>query len=416
MEALANDSMSCSIGMPVSVEDVLGERNVTDMSVTMTQWAPVMFGAGAVNELPDKIREFGASTVLCVYDRGVAGCGIGERILGIIRDAGLTAYAFEEVLPEPPDYQVDGIFNDYKDKGIELLIGIGGGSCMDTAKGLSFLFTNDVESIRPYVYTGTTPLKGDFPLIEIPTSSGTGSEVSPVGVITDTSCDYKGGVFARTYLAILDPELTRTAPPFVTATSGMDAFSHAAEAMTSKGHGPKADCLGAKAIANVVKYLPTAVHEGDNMEARSAMSIAANFGGMAFSDALVHLGHAMAETIGGALHQPHGLCCALCIAPAMEYVGEYVPDRITLVADAMGIDYSDIAGDGTAIGLRVGETIRALLRECNVPSFKDRGLSREDVMALVPDIASNFHCADCIVPITEEMAEKFTARAYDLYQ
>ncbi len=385
------------------------------MAVLYQQFAPVLFGEGAVNELPGEMKKLGASTALCIYDKGVASCGIGPRIVDIIKDAGLTAYAVEDILPEPPDYQIDNIYNEYKDKGVDVIVGIGGGSCIDTAKGVAFMFCYNPESVRPHVYIGPDSLWGKFPLIAIPTASGTGSEVSPVAVITDTSCGFKGGVLTPATLAILDPELTRTAPPFVTATSGMDAFSHAAEGMTSKTINPMALTLGAAAVTSIVKNLPTATHDGSNMEARSAMSVASNFAGMAFSDAPVHLGHAMAETIGAVLHQPHGLCCALCIAPCLEYVGEFCPGRIQPVADAMGIDYSDIADDETAIGLRVGDAVRDLLRACEVPSWKDRGISREDIMALVHDVATNFHSLDCPTEITDEIAEKFTARSYDLY-
>lgn len=385
------------------------------MSAMYSQYAPVFFGNGAIEELPDKIKGFNASTVLCIYDRGVAGCGIGPRVVGIIRDAGLTAYAFEEVEPEPPDYQIDNIYNEYKDKGVDLVIGLGGGSCMDTAKGVAWMFTFEKESIRPYLYHDSRWMWASFPLILIPTASGTGSEVSPVAVITDTSNNFKGGILVHTSLAVLDPELTKTAPPFITATSGMDAFSHAAESLTTKVPTPKSDVLAAHALKNIVKYLPVAMEDGGNMEAREALSVAANFAGMAFSDASVHLGHAMAETIGAVVHQPHGLCCALCIAPCMEYIGDYVPERIKMVADAMGIDYADIADDGTAIGLRVGDAIRDLLRTCNVPSFEDRGVTREQIMALVPDVVSNFHSAKCPVPLTEEMAEKYLARVCDAY-
>ena len=385
------------------------------MSVNYTQYAPVLYGCGAVNELPAKIKELGAETVLCVYDRGVAGCGIGGRILGIIRDAGITAYAFEEVLPEPPDYQIDNLYNEYKDKGIDLIIGIGGGSCMDTAKGVAWMFTHNYDSIQKHVYLGPNAEWGKFPLIEIPTASGTGSEVSPVAVITDTSCNFKGGVLICASLAILDPELTRTAPPFVTATSGMDAFSHAAEAMTSRLANPKSITLAAKALSNIVKYLPTATHTGDDMEARDAMSIAANFAGLAFADGSVHLGHAMAETIGAATHQPHGLCCALCVAPTMEFVGEYAADKIKLVADAMGIDYADIADDGVAIGLRVADAIRELLRACDIPSFADRGVTREQIMALVQDVVECRHSFKSPVDVTADIAEKYLARVCDTY-
>ncbi|MDO5118360.1 MAG: iron-containing alcohol dehydrogenase [Eggerthellaceae bacterium] len=385
------------------------------MSGSYTQYAPVLYGIGAVNELPDQVKGFGANTVLCLYDRGVAGCGIGPRIMGILRDAGITAYAFEEVEPEPPDYQVDNIYNEYKDKGIELVIGLGGGSCMDTAKGVAWLFTFKKESIRPYLYHESRWMWADFPLILIPTASGTGSEVSPVAVITDTSCNFKGGILVHTSLALLDPELTKTAPPFVTATSGLDAFSHAAESMTTKVTNPKSDVLCTYALSNIMKYLPIAMEEPGNMEARNALSISANFAGIAFSSASVHLGHAMAETIGAAVHQPHGLCCALTVAPCMEYVGDYTPDRIKMVADAIGVDYADIADDGTAIGLRVGDAIRDLLRTCKVPSFADRGVTREQIMALVPDVVSNFHALKCPVPLTEEMAEKYLARICDAY-
>ena len=388
------------------------------MSSMLTQIAPVLYGCGAVNELGDKIKEQGGSKVLLVSDEGLKAVGTVDRVAKIIADAGLEVVVVDNIITEPPDYQIDEVYHANKDKGIDLIVGLGGGSCMDAAKAIAFMFSMGYDSIQPYLMPG--PFEVKIPLILVPTTSGTGSESSLVGVIANTAEDFKGGVLYPMALSIVDPELAVTMDPFLTAITGMDAFSHAAEAMTSNMHNPKSDALGSAALRDIVEALPVAVANGSDIEARSKMAAAANLAAMAFSDSFVHFGHAMAESIGAKCegsegHISHGLCCALVTPAIMEYVGDLCDDRIVSVAKALGVEICE-GDDCPAIGAKVGDCIRALIREVGIPSFEQIGVTREALAAIAGEVASNFHNEAAIAPITPEIAEKYILRAYDAYR
>ena len=261
------------------------------MAVEYKQNAPVLYGAGAINELGDKLKEWGVEKALVMYDQGIKGAGIDKKVLDQLDAAGIPYVTYDQIPPDPPDTVVNECGEIAKKENVDAIIGLGGGSCMDAAKGVNFYVSNDLTDIRPYIDgppIPQAPLK--LKTIAIPTTSGTGSEVTFVAVLSDTEKGVKGGVFSPSTLAILDPELCLTVPPHITTMTALDALAHACESYTSIAANPKADILDLAAISMIFKYLPIAYKDGSNLEARSQLMLAANFAGMGFSDTMIQIG------------------------------------------------------------------------------------------------------------------------------
>lgn len=222
-------------------------------------------------------------------------------------------------------------------------------------------------------------------LVLIPTTAGTGSEVTNMAVLTDSRTGRKGGPannLLRANLAIVDPMLTVGMPPSVTAETGMDAFCHAAEAVTSGQANPMSDILGEKAISLVCKYLPRAVKNGSDIEARTNMSFAAMAAGYAFNDAITHIGHSIGHTLGAMFHVPHGNACAVAIPEIMEFVAEGTPAGIRRLGMAMGLKTDDSISPQEA-GVMVRDAIRALNKEIGIKTLKQLKIEE----SALPEIA-----------------------------
>lgn len=217
------------------------------------------------------------------------------------------------------------------------------------------------------------------------TTAGTGSESTNVAVVTDTINDVKNSVIGVASLGILDPETTVTVPPETTAYTAMDAFAHAAESITAKEQNPKSELLASDAIRRIVKYLPIAMEDGNNMEARGNLLIASNFAGIAFNDALVHLGHAIAHSIGAKFHITHGAVCALAIPEVMKYAAEISPDKVKIVGESMGLSFEGNETD-KEIGEKVASAIREFIKSINIKSLKELGISKEELIDIAPMI------------------------------
>ena len=374
---------------------------------------PVVFGKGALEMLGDKIKEFNVQKPMICYDPGIRDCGIGPRAVEIIKNAGFDPVIYEDVIPECPCKMVDEMTAIARDNEVDLLIGLGGGSALDAAKAVAFMCKHEGPSAD---YIEKMPDFIGLPTISIPTTSGTGSEVSLANVLSDPEREIKGAVVYGSALAILDPELTVSAPKGVTALCGMDALAHACEALTSKMANPKSDIIGAYAIEKIIEWLPICLDDLSNMEAREELQLASNFAGMAFNNAFIHFGHAFAETIGPHLHIHHGMVCALSVPATLEFVGDLAEiGRIKKIAAALHVDISDIADDGHAIGMRVADRVREFMRTCGVPSFKAQGFERDDLLQHCEEMVGNFHMGATPVEVTVEIARKYTARAYDGY-
>ena len=360
------------------------------MIVSFSRSVPVLFGPGASLRTGMKVRELGVKKVMCVYDKGVESAGISDKIIDNLKAAGLEVVIFNGVQADPPDTLMNEaavLANKWKVDGI---VGVGGGSSMDTAKGINVLLTNPPPISRYYVGSGP-PHKPGKTVVLIPTTAGTGSEMTGVTVVSDSASESKKGVIgpaAVATLAIVDPELMLGLPPSITASTGMDAFSHAAEALTSEGMNPMSDVLAEKAIVLITQNLGKAVRNGSDLEARTNMAFAALIAGISFNDSLIHWGHAIAHTLGAHYHIPHGIGCALALPAAIEFVADAVPDKVERIAQAMGLSFSRNLSPAK-LGSKVAEAIRNMNRELGIPSLKEFKIKEASLEKIVGGVLTD---------------------------
>lgn len=386
------------------------------MSATYQQLCPVCFGVGAISEIGQKAKEYGAEKAFCIYDQGVKMSGIADKVIGCLKEAGVAVDTYDGVLPDAPDTMIDEIGAKINGKGCRLVVGIGGGSSLDTAKAVSVLAEHPLPIRQYFASGGAGPMNGgETKLILVPTSSGTGSESTIMSVVHDTQKHVKDAVFRPADLAIVDPELTVTAPPSVTAACALDAMSHAVEAYTSVGGNPRDDLLAIHAVKLVAGHLETAYKDGSNIEARTALSLASNIAGIAFSDASVHLGHCAAHEMGLKLNMPHGIACAIALPVVIEFCADALPEKTRNIAEALGVDVSS-AKSTEDIGKRAADAVRALMRKTGIKSLKEMGHSREDVLACAKGaIENNWFYIMSPKPLDVDVMRSLLAEMYEKY-
>jgi alcohol dehydrogenase class IV len=296
----------------------------------------LVFGRGAVAQLGDIAGRLKAKRVLVVTDEVLAKVGVVEQAVAPLRAAGITTEVFAGCKPEPPVEVIREAAAAAREFAPDVLVGLGGGSNMDAAKLVAVLLAHGGD---PTDWVGDSRVPGPvFPLVCVPTTAGTGSEVSAAAVFTDTAAKMKVSTlspYIRPAVAVVDPLLTVGCPKNVTADSGIDALTHAIEAYTAvdqaeflqrpggqtvyQGKNPLADLMAAECIQLVGRFLRRAVHDPNDLEAREQMAMAATLGGLAFSNAGVALVHAMEYPVGGAVHVSHGAGNGLLLPYVMRY-------------------------------------------------------------------------------------------------
>ncbi|MFK7730420.1 MAG: iron-containing alcohol dehydrogenase [Pseudomonadales bacterium] len=285
-------------------------NSVSDLSI----------GAGAVLKLGDIAKLSRVSRLFVVTDKGVLEHGLLENALESLESAGVGVEIYSDVIADPPEQTVIDAAELARQKDCDGVLGFGGGSSMDTAKLVAALLTGNQPLSDMY---GVDQLRGGrVPLIQVPTTAGTGSEVTMVAIVT-TGESTKAGVVSRTLLAdhvVLDPELTVGLPAHVTAATGIDAMVHAIEAYTSaRLKNPLSDMVARQALSLMSPNIETATHNGHNLEARSAMLLGAMLAGQAFANAPVAAVHALAYPLGGVYHIPHGLSNSLVLPHVLRF-------------------------------------------------------------------------------------------------
>jgi alcohol dehydrogenase len=353
------------------------------MPYNINHLTPVLFGLNMSKRTGMRLKGMGVKKVLFVYDQGIKNAGIPQPIVKNVEALGIKTCFYEDVKADPPDYTVEECAEIGRQNKVDGVVAIGGGSSMDTAKVANMLQTNP-PPLSQYLGFGGPPFKQPKKLILIPTTSGTGSEVTNMAVITNSQTGNKGGPannMLRATLSIIDPMLTVGMPPGITADTGMDAFCHAAEAITSGQANPMSDTVGEKAVSLVCQYLRTAVKNGKDIEARTQMSFAAMCAGYAFNDAITHLGHSIGHTLGAMYHIPHGNACALAIGEIMEFVASDTPDGIRRVAKSMGLNFNGSTST-EKVGQMVCEAVRKLNKEIGLKTLKDHGIKRDELDAI----------------------------------
>ncbi|WP_407359930.1 iron-containing alcohol dehydrogenase [Microbacterium sp. LBN7] len=343
-------------------------------------------GGGSLSQLPDVLRLRAAERPLIVTDAFLTGNGTAARVLALLEDAGLHAALFSGVVPDPTTSSLDDGLAAVSSHGADILIGLGGGSPIDTAKALAVLAVRGGrlrELKAPVSYDGPA-----LPVVAIPTTAGTGSEATRFTVITDSESGEKMLCAGPSYLpvaGIVDFELTMSMPARLTADTGIDALTHAVEAYVSRRRNSFSDAVALRAIAIIGRSLRAACRDGSDRDARAEMMEAATLAGIAFSNSSVALVHGMSRPLGAHFHISHGMSNAMLFAAVTEFSLSAADDRYADCARALGVADDGIA-DADAAAALVGE-LRSLAVDLAVPTPEQFGVSPDDWTALIPTMA-----------------------------
>ena len=358
----------------------------------------IEYGIGAVERLAGIIKASNAKSVLLVTDKGIRNSGLLERISNLLDTGKLAHQIFDNVEPNPKDYNVQEGAEMAKQLNPDCVVTVGGGSPIDCAKAIAVV-ARQGGTARDY--EGPDRIGADvLPLIAIPTTAGTGSEVTFSSVITDSQEKYKFSIKdpkIAPKVALVDPEMTLTMPPGLTAATGMDALTHAIEGFTAKAAEPIADSAALYAIEMITAHLRTAVSDGNNLEARSGMLLGSVLAGIAFSHSDVAAVHCVAEALGGKYDAAHGVCNAVVLPAVMEYNLDYCKDRYARVAGAMGLSYNNVE-DGARQAVRA---VQKLASDVHLPEFGSLGVQQADFKELALNSFKNGSNVDNPRPMAE---------------
>jgi choline dehydrogenase len=339
----------------------------------------IVHGPGAISQLGELVSELGVTRPLIVTDKGVAAAGLVERALAVVEDGVL----FDDVYANPDIVLVGRASALYREEGCDGLVALGGGSSMDTAKAAGVELVSG-GSIKDYEY-GHTPLETRIPpLVAVPTTAGTGSEVTLWAVITDPERKIKfnvgGTPLIGPHVALVDPELMLGLPPSVTAATGMDALSHGIECYTCDYHQPFNDAVALRAIELAGRWLRLAVEDGSNLEARTHMAHAATLGGMAYGTESAGAAHAMSQSAGGVHDCPHGALTARVLGPVCEFNVPAAPARYARIAVALGVRSDGMTPPEAA--LAGVEELYRLTDDVGIPTMEELGFARDEIPML----------------------------------
>jgi len=345
----------------------------------------ILYAPGVRKEVGFEMSQLGGTRVAVFTDKGLVNAGVAEMVLAEIRDSVLElAGVFDGILQDARIEVINAGAAFYRSVNADCMIAVGGGSVMDTAKAVNILIGSGGDDFQPLadqagLWDGAKPLP---PHIAFPTTAGTGCEVTSAMVVLDTVAKAKLSVthpYCNADIAMLDPELTFKLPPKITAFTGMDALTHAIESIVSTGAEPIADALDLHAIRLIFKYLPVAVNEPENSEARGYMMLASSMAAMGFGNTMTGAVHALAHSLGALYGIPHGLANAIMLPHVMAYniIDERV-ERFRMIADAMGIETGKMeprkAAEAAVEGVRELLTTVGLtqtLKDFNVPTDRE---------------------------------------------
>ncbi|KAG8148461.1 iron-containing alcohol dehydrogenase [Burkholderia catarinensis] len=347
------------------------------MNFQFTTPTRIVMEPGLRNRTGKYLNDLGLKHVLLVTDPGVKRAGVLDGIYQSLRQANIFFDEVSDISPNPRSEEINAAAKLYKQTGIHGLLAVGGGSAMDAAKAISVLLTHEgkIED-----YEGASKLAHEvLPIVAIPTTAGTGSEVTFFSVITDTRRHFKMSVLdyrIGPILALLDSDITQSLPPAIAAATGMDALTHAIEAYTGRQSNPISDGLALHAIRLISKNLKAAVQQPDNTEAREAMLIASLIAGMAFGNADIASVHCISEAIGGMYDTPHGVGNAIFLPFVFSYNLDSDLQRHADVAYALGVDPTLSSEEAASQAV---ECLFQMSRDLGIPRFSEiEGVRVED--------------------------------------
>lgn len=344
----------------------------------------VVFGKDAAKKLPEILKEYKAKNVMVVYDAGVKMAGIATKVLGEIEKADVKVTVFDGVIPNPTNEVVEEAAEIAKKENIDVFVAVGGGSSIDLTKAVNILMTNPGPIGQ---YGGIGMVKEDvLPLIAIPTTAGTSSEITNVVALTDTEAVCKYVIIDNKIVAdrvIADPEFTRTMPPSVTAATGMDAITHAVESYISNMATPLTEYHSLKGLQIFYENLPKAVADGNDMHAREQMMLGCIIAGFGFSNANLGLVHGIAHTLSAHFHLAHGMANATVLPYVMEYNADSCPEKMVELAKAIQLP---VSGNLDEDKLLLSKELLKLTKTLGIKTLSEQGIKEEDLSMLADDV------------------------------
>lgn len=343
-------------------------------------------GSGALTMAAAVLGQLGKKAMI-VTDKVMIQLGNCEKVEAVLKDQGVAYTVYSEITGEPTDVMIENGLKQYKEEGCDFLVALGGGSPIDSMKAIGALVVSggNISDYMGKIIDVEMP-----PMAAIPTTAGTGSEATQFTIITDTKKDIKmllKGKVLMPSLAIIDPQFTMTAPPKITAATGLDALCHAVEAYTSGKAQTLSDTFAMSAVKRIFSYLPAAFHDGKDEEARVEMSVAALEAGIAFNNASVTLIHGMSRPIGALFHIAHGLSNAMLLKECLSFALEGAYERFAELGRAIGAA-SDADSEKEASQKFLAAVVD-LTKELEIPTLEEFGVDREAFFHAIGKMASD---------------------------
>ena len=361
---------------------LMARREPSPLRLSKFHAPEIVFGSGSLAEAAHAAVRLGARRPFVVSDPGVVEAGWPAELLAGLRAAGLHPRLWTGLTPNPKDHEVEAGYQRYAEHGCDVVLGLGGGSVIDAAKGVALLAANGGRILD---YEGIDRIEHPIPpLIMMPTTSGTGADVSQFCIVTDTVRHTKITIMGRALVpdvSVVDPRLLVTMPEWLNAATGLDALTHGIEAYVSLAHGPLTDHHALQAIALVKGNLAQTMLRPRDATARSSMAQAALEAGLAFTNAILGATHAMSHQVGGLLDLPHGVCNGVLLPHVIRFNGGDQPGRFVPIAQAMGLDVAGAPAEEAVE--RVAGAVRELADEVGVPKgLGALGVTLDDVPRL----------------------------------
>lgn len=343
-------------------------------------------GSEALTQAKNCFSKLGKKA-LVVTDESMIKLGNLSFVEKALKSENIDYAVFAGVTGEPTDVMIENGLEVYRNEKCDFLIALGGGSPIDSMKAIGAIVGNGGKITD---YLGKVIEKETPPMVAIPTTAGTGSEATQFTIITDTQKNIKmllKGAVLMPDVAIIDPQFTLTAPPKITASTGLDALCHATEAYTSRKAQDLSDSFALSAVKRIFKYLPIAYHDGSNVEAREQMSLAALEAGVAFNNSSVTVIHGMSRPIGAMFHVPHGTSNAMLIEKCFSFALDGAYDRFARLGREIGV--SDTNDSDREASEKFLKAIIELVHECEIPSPLEYGISREDFFNVIDKMSED---------------------------
>lgn len=344
----------------------------------------IITGSGALTMAEETLKGLGKKALI-VTDKVMIQLGNCAKVETALKNQGIDYAIYSEIVGEPTDTMIENGLKVYKENGCDFLVALGGGSPIDSMKAIGSLVVNggNISDYMGKVIDVEMP-----PLVAIPTTAGTGSEATQFTIITDTKKDIKmllKGKVLMPKLAIIDPQFTMTAPPKITAATGLDALCHAVEAYTSRKAQTLSDSFAMSAVKRIFKSLSVAFKDGKNEEARIQMSVAALEAGIAFNNASVTIIHGMSRPIGALFHVAHGLSNAMLMKECLGFALEGAYDRFADLGRAIGV--ADATDEDKVAAEKFLSAIEGIVKELETPTLAEFGIDKEEFFKVIDKMA-----------------------------